>query len=277
MRLAVYRSLWGYPNPGPAAVREIARAGYDGIEAELETDLPRSEPERAALIEAAREEGLGFIPLLYVEGETPARQLAASRALLERALGMVPDRIVMHAGRDCWPMATATSFYEDLVAIEADLGVEVAHETHRSRSLATPWATAELLEAVPALRLCGDFSHWVVVCERLLEDQEEAVRAAATRTIHIHARVGSAQAPQVFDPADPALSVELAAFERWWDLVWAAQAEAGVEVSTLTPEYGPPPYQPLMASEEELPAKLAAACDWQAARARSRFRELYGG
>jgi hypothetical protein len=272
MRLAIYRSLWGYPGPVDVAARQIAEASYDGIEAVL----PAPGPERSALAEALRAEDLGYIPLLLVEGSTPAEQLGAARALIEEAMSLGPDRIVMHAGRDWWPMATSTGFYEDLVAMEAEIGIEIAHETHRSRPLATPWATAQLLEAVPPLRLCGDFSHWVVVCDRLLEDQEEALRAAARRTVHLHTRVGTAESPQVFDPSDPIVGEQLAAFERWWDLVWAAQVENGVAVSTMTPEYGPPPYQPLMADEAELPASLAAACDWQAERARSRFRERYG-
>ena len=30
---------------------------------------------------------------------------------------------------------------------------------------------------------------------------------------------------------------------RWWDVIWEAAAQAGVEEITMTPEHGPPNYQ----------------------------------
>lgn len=267
MKLAVYRSLWGHPAAPPEAARSIAARGYDGVE----VVWPEAPPEQAELAEAVRAAGLGMIALLPIDGETPGEQLEGLRRRLEQVDAYDPERIVVHSGRDSWSLAAAVEYYERFVAIEAELGVRCAHETHRGRSLATPWATAAILDAVPDLRLCCDFSHWVVVCERLLEDQTAAIEAAARHSLHLHARVGNAQAAQLIDPADPANEPELEAFERWWEIVWAAQEEAGLAVSTLTPEYGPPPYQPPTAPPAALAAKLAEICDWQAARARKRF------
>ncbi len=31
--------------------------------------------------------------------------------------------------------------------------------------------------------------------------------------------------------------------ERWWDKIWLALSEAGVQEVTMTPEHGPPNYQ----------------------------------
>lgn len=269
MKLKIYRSFWGTTDsPDQIAQGVLDSSAYDGIEAQLPTDGAA----RTELLGAARSRSLGFIPLVSIEGETPKEQLEEFRGRLIDAAETEPDCIVMQTGRDFWPLATAIEFYSSVVEIEQELDIRVAHETHRTRPLCTPWATEAILNGVPDLRLCCDFSHWVVVCERLLEDQEGAVGLAARHALHVHARVGSDQAPQVSDPAAPGAKPQLTAFERWWDQVWIAQARSGMEVTTLTPEYGPPPYQPVTASLPELSEQLSAICEWQANRARAHFQ-----
>ncbi|MDX6622116.1 MAG: hypothetical protein QOE75_48 [Solirubrobacterales bacterium] len=271
MKLDVYCSLWVYPGTPAHSARSIAAAGYDGLEA----IWPETASEQSVLVEATRAEGLKLAPLLLLDGETPAEEADRFRSRLEQALPYDPDRIVVHAGRDRWPLAEAIALFERIVATEAELGVRCAHETHRCRPLGFPWTTAAILDAVPDLWLCCDFSHWVLVCERLLEDETEAVAAAARRALHLHARVGTTQAPQVVDPADPRVAPQRAIFEGWWEAVWDSQAAAGFERSTLTPEYCPPPYQASTADAGALPALLAQACEWQAARARERFERRF--
>jgi hypothetical protein len=267
LELLLYRSLWGYHGSAIEAAEEIPDSVYDGLEAEF----PPGGAEQAALVDVVEAEELRFIPLIDVRGDTPAQQVDVFRACLEQVSVLAPDRIVAQTGIDAWPLSEAIHFYEVLVEVEQELDVRVAHETHRGRPLATPWATSDIISEVPDLGLCCDFSHWVLVCERLLEDQEPALEHAARRALHLHARVGTDQAPQVQDPADPVVAAELATFEKWWDLVWDEQQRAGFEFTTLTPEYGPPPYQPLTADSPTLAAKLSAICDWQATRARERF------
>lgn len=271
MELLLIKSLWGVPGPVEEAVGAIEGTMYGGVE----DDLPSDPKDIDVLASAARSAGLRLIPLISLSGESPDEQVESFRYLMDRALGTEPDRVVAHSGRDVWGLPEAIAFYEKIVAVEEELGVSAAHETHRSRPLATPWATAAVLGSVPELRLCCDFSHWTVVCERLLEDQQAAIELAARHAIHLHARVGSDQTSQVEDPADPLVEKELSTFESWWDLVWDAQERGGFEVSTLTPEYGPPPYQRQRSGEDPLALsrKLAAACDWQAALERSRFGE----
>jgi hypothetical protein len=43
-------------------------------------------------------------------------------------------------------------------------------------------------------------------------------------------------------PRAPEYRPHLEAHERWWGMIWDAQAARGMPVSTLTPEYGPPGY-----------------------------------
>ena len=93
----------------------------------------------------------------------------------------------------------------------------------------------------------------------------------AAQCMHIHARVGHAEGPQVNDWRAPEWSAELAAHERWWSWCWAAQERRGVSESTLTPEFGPPPYQPTAPYTRRPLADLPDVCDAMMRRQRERF------
>ena len=100
----------------------------------------------------------------------------------------------------------------------------------------------EVLRALPQLLITCDFSHWVVVCERLMDSEWEVVTEVAERAHHVHGRVGYAQGPQVPHPAAPEYAAELASHERCWEAIWNAQRRRGYGVSTMTPEFGPDGY-----------------------------------
>jgi hypothetical protein len=53
--------------------------------------------------------------------------------------------------RDLWDVEESIKFYKGTLVIDKELGVSgrVWHETHRNRSLFTPYATRLILEAVP--------------------------------------------------------------------------------------------------------------------------------
>lgn len=53
--------------------------------------------------------------------------------------------------RDDWNIEESIKFYEGTIKIDRELDVSgfVCHETHRSRSLFSPWVTRLILEAVP--------------------------------------------------------------------------------------------------------------------------------
>lgn len=272
MKLEAFGHLWGLDHvPREVAMLRIAEQGYRGVEVVLQR-----EPGLARLHAAAADAGLAIKPLLQLSGGTPGEQLAEYRHLLELAARFDPAGITVHGGRDRWPLDVAIDFYRDVVALEAELGVPVGHETHRGRPLHAPWSTAAILEAVPELRLTCDFSHWVVVGERLLEDQAEAIALAASRAVHVHARVGYAQGPQVPDPRAPEWADEVAAHERWWQLVWGAQARAGIVASTFTPEYGPPPYLHTLPYGDVPVADLQAIWAWQKQRVGDLFEQWAG-
>ena len=121
-----------------------------------------------------------------------------------------------------------------------EYGCEICWETHRSRPTFNPWATRDLLLEIPGLRLNCDFSHWCVVCERLVMDEEpEILGLCAERCRHLHARVGYPQGPQVPEPRDRLYRSDLEAHLRWWQvLVEAAEGRGAAEFS-VTAEFGP--------------------------------------
>jgi hypothetical protein len=96
-------------------------------------------------------------------------------------------------------------------AVNVDVPAAVAHETPRGRLPFHPVQTHRLLEEFPDLRLCCDFSHWVYVCERRLEDQRRTIALCTERAWHVHACVGYPQGPQVPDPGAPEYAAALSA------------------------------------------------------------------
>jgi len=64
--------------------------------------------------------------------------------------------------------------------------------------------------------------------------------------VHIHARVGHPEGPQVSDPRAPEWSDAVEAHLGWWQRVAVHQRSHGAPVLTITPEFGPPTYMPAL-------------------------------
>lgn len=270
MRLSIIRQLWGIDKPWDDVLGDIAASGYDGVEVALPFLRPRDK--YAALLE---QHGLQLIPMIFTTGSSVDDHIASFRSQLEEALRFGPIKVTCHDGRDAWTERESAYYYRQVLAIEAELGALVAHETHRGRILYNPWTTSRMLSEFDQLRLCCDFSHWVCVCERLIDDQEDIVRRCAERAIHVHGRVGYAQGPQVPDPRAPEYEQELLAHERWWDTVWEKQRSRSVDVSTFTPEFGPPPYMQTDPYTNKPVADLWTISNWMADRQSQRFEKSF--
>jgi hypothetical protein len=275
MKLRLARSFWGadLSRGLAAAASDWRKIGYDTMESCLAFSADRAEFRRVR-----REGAWGWIADVYsdafsVDGDVE-RHLRSLRTQVEEALAEEPILINAHSGLDRWSEAQMLDFFGGALALERELGVPIAHETHRRRCLATPWAAQQVLRHYPDLKLTADLSHWVCVTERLLEDYTELLAQVAKQTWHVHARVGFEHGPQVPDPRAPEWAGHLAAHEAWWSQIWAAQRARGMAVSTLTPEFGPPPYLWVWPHTLEPAADLGAICDWMAVRERGRFEEV---
>jgi sugar phosphate isomerase/epimerase len=272
LKLDVFRSLWGaIPDNADDDVmvdrlQWVTDCGYDGVETPmfLVADLPR-------FVESAAGHGLDYIAMAMTFGRTVDDHLSMWRDEMARAASVPHRFVVAHAGSDAWRDAEVDRFYTEALAVAADHGLTVAFETHRSRPTFSPWATARLLERFPEMQINCDFSHWVVVAERLLSEEGGVFALCADRARHIHARVGHEGGPQVNDPRAPEWADHLAVHEAWWDQIWDSQERQGFDVTTLTPEWGPPPYQPTLPYSGEPIGDLAEICDWMADRQRTRF------
>jgi sugar phosphate isomerase/epimerase len=229
--------------PWPAFAQQVKAAGYDGVE----TDVPANEQERNVMLEALAASGLLLIAQHW-ETVTPDfdAHLAAYTERLKRMAAVSPVCINAQTGRDFFTMKQNLQLIAAADAISAATGIPVYHETHRGKFSFAAHITAAYLQEVRGLHLTLDLSHWVAVAESLLEEQLSAVSLAVTRTRHIHARVGHTQGPQVSDPRAPEWQDALHLHLTCWDEVYRVNKRAGAQQLTVTPEFGPPPYMPLL-------------------------------
>lgn len=271
MELVTYRHLWGVDENWETVFPKIKEAGYDGIETHL---LP-GKADRTRFRSLLAEHDFRFITMIFTAGNSVEEHLASFESQIAEALEFKPVLINCHSGRDEWPEKHRIEFFEQALSIEKKYDAVVAHETHRGRILYNPWSTSDLLDRFNDLKLCCDFSHWVCVCERLF-DEPEIIEKCAARTMHLHARVGYEEGPQVPDPRAPEFEHHLHTHEGWWDKIWASQKARGMNETNLTPEFGPPPYLHALPHTEAPVASLWDICNWQAERQRRRFEIKYG-
>jgi sugar phosphate isomerase/epimerase len=269
------RGAVGPDDPWPdlsSLIRDAAAEGYEGVE--FPTFVLDGDPAgRDAVLATLKETGLELLPMVMTfpsSPHDPDAHLAALRPQLEDAATLGVPRVNAHAGSDAFDDATTADFLTRSLAAAAEVGVTLMHETHRSRPLYNLWRTAKMVEEVEGLRLTADYSHWVCVSERLPFDGAAAFATCAPAVSHIHARVGHAQGPQVADPSDPAWSMELGSHEAWWDQIVAA-ADARGDDMTITPEFGPPPYMPMLPHSDEPVADLRSVVAFMRDRLTDRY------
>ncbi|MCU0771702.1 MAG: TIM barrel protein [Verrucomicrobia bacterium] len=266
MKLLLIRHLWGVTGNLEELLPQFRELGFDGIEAALPALKERRQWRRLL-----RQHQFDFIPQIFTAGTSVAAHIESFRRQMGEAAGMSPVFINAHSGLDAWSESDSSRFFEAALAVEQTEGIRIAHETHRGRILFNPWITSRLLDRFERLKLCCDFSHWVCVGERLIDDQIDIIRQSAARCLHLHARVGYEQGPQVPDPRAPEYAAHLAAHERWWRLVWDAQKKRGDKTSTLTPEFGPPGYLHTLPFTNAPVSNLWDICHWQANRQKDNF------
>ncbi|MEM6820647.1 MAG: sugar phosphate isomerase/epimerase [Verrucomicrobiota bacterium] len=267
MDLQLVRHFWGVdPTPGYTSYLDSwQKVGYSAFETGA-GDL-------TFIKEFKKSSGWDWIAQVYSPGPVPSLEehVKGLREAIKLCLGAEPLFINAHSGADFWSISEKIEFYGKMLELEEELGVTICHETHRGRSLFTPWDTHDVLKAHPQLKLVVDFSHWVCVSERLLVGCEESIEAAARQAYYLHARVGYEQGPQVPDPRVEEYRIYLESHEKWWDKIWKFQSEAGRTSFPVAPEFGPPHYMHTDPQTGKPLADLAEICDWMALRLNKRF------
>lgn len=272
MKLVLVRHLWGIDltNGFGPHLAHWHNVGYQALECSQ-----RLVPDARKLRQVLKDESFLWVPQVFSNmgqgGGSVAVHIATLREQIEECIDAKPLFFNAHTGSDAWTLNEAEDFYAASREMEAQLGVIMSHETHRSRYFGNPWNTFRLLQRLPDVKLTCDFSHWVCVAERLLADAAPIFCRVARNCHHIHARVGYEQGPQVPDPRAPEWLTHLQTHERWWEEAWSTQRAQGAAAMTLTPEFGPPPYLHTSPFSQHPVADLEAICDWMAQRQANHF------
>jgi sugar phosphate isomerase/epimerase len=278
MKLKVFKTLWGHTGDLADAIAACGQKGFDGLEGP-----PPDEPsKRLKFRKKLKAAQLDYIAEICTAGSyvpdrlaSPAVHLKSLRNQARAAMECAPLFLTVIAGCDAWSVSQSVDFFGEAMLAARELGVLASFETHRSRSFFNPWTTRDILAQLPELQLTCDFSHWCVVCERLISTEPDVLSLCIQRAHHIHARVGYDQGPQVPNPAAPEYSAALAAHEQWWTQIWRSQLTQGNQVSTLTPEFGPDGYLQCQPFTGKPVADLVEVNAWMAARQRQRFNEIF--
>jgi sugar phosphate isomerase/epimerase len=278
MKLKLFKTLWGHQGTIDDAIGAGCANHLDGLEGQPPGDADKRGEFRKKLLAA----GLDYIAEICTAGSyvpnrhaTPAEHLKSLAERAEKAMECTPLFLTVVAGCDAWPVSQSVDFFGEAMAMVKKLGAVVSFETHRSRSFFNPWTTRDILLQLPALKLTCDFSHWCVVCERLVSTEPEVLALCAERAHHIHARVGYDQGPQVPNPAAPEYTAVLETHEDWWRRIWISQFTRGMSVSTMTPEFGPDGYLQCRPFTREPVADLAEINLWMANRQRKNFQASF--
>ncbi|KAJ5364254.1 uncharacterized protein N7496_009967 [Penicillium cataractarum] len=269
MKVDRLRSVWGIA-PGPnldnwaQLFPYLKKQGYVGVEVDIHGIVPERDFPR--LREICDETGLEIGAMVHSSwfmyaGPRPVGLKADDHLrnyseLLQLVKQLRPITINFQSGEDAWDVEESIKFYQGTLQVDKELGLtgRVTHETHRNRSLFTPYATRRILEAVPQLRITADFSHWMVGLERLLdigEGDRAMIDAVIPHVYHIHARIGTTQASQCPEPLNPVFEEERLCMERiWTKIIQSRFKQDGPDsVITFVPEYGPFPYHPIGSSK----------------------------
>lgn len=242
MNLQYFVSCWGNEVDQIGALSLAKQWNANGIEGPC--------PKDEANLEALRHRDVPWIAEVVTGGNyVPRPHLKVAQHLdelkrhIEQCLPFFPCLINALAGSDAWSFPDKIKFLTAALELENEFGCPVSFEIHRSRPMFHPWVTRDLLVAMPDLRVTVDFSHWCAVTERLVMDEEpELLDLMASRTRHVHARVGYDQGPQAPDPRAPEYGAALAAHSRWWQHIVTKQTLLGIPSFSFTPEFGPDGY-----------------------------------
>jgi len=276
MELKLFKTLWGFSGPIEAGCVTAVAQGFDGIEGPAPADEFLRTSMRAAIVSHR----LDYIAEITTVGSyvpelraTPDQHLQSLHEKLQYSLELHPRSITCLAGSDAWPEHEQLLFFERAQRLVENIGAPVSFETHRSRSLFNPWITLRIASEFPQLLFTCDFSHWCVVCERLLDAEFHGITRLAQQAHHIHARVGYDQGPQVPHPAAPEFRQALLAHRGWWELIWQNQRERGYTFTTMTPEFGPDGYLHTLPFTQQPVADLEVVNRWMAVEERLHFSE----
>jgi len=194
------------------AIREIKRAGYDGMQF--------IEPAVPSLIEQARSLGLG------VCGSGRVNEPADAFRLAEQANVLDLECLTLHVGWGIEDDDCANPLIGSVLEAGARFGIPLYPETHRATIFQDMWRTVNFLRTFPALEFNGDFSHWYTGSEMVyggFERKLEFIQPVIERVRFIHGRIGNPGCMQVdLEIESEAEPLYITHFRRLWTAVFSA-------------------------------------------------------
>lgn len=239
--LTILATNWGFKGDYDAFCAKAKESAYDGIE----VWLPRTQEQRAALMEAIQKYDLKYGFLAAGGRSDFEKHFSSFQQAVQDTVALKPLFVNCHSGKDFFTFEENKQFIEFTIELGKSSGVPIYHETHRGRILFNAPLAKKFMDILPELRLTLDISHWCNVHESFLQDQPDAVDLALSRTDHIHSRVGHPESPQVSDFRAPEWSTALKVHLDWWDRVVKQKIKEDKGL-TMTAEFGPPPYMPAL-------------------------------
>lgn len=277
MQLQIFKTLWGSNGPIQRSISQAIASGFQGIEG----PAPANSETQQQMLALLKQHNLGYIAEITTAGTyVPDRQATLQQHLnsLDEKLGhsaaLNPIFVSCLGGCDAWPEELSVEFFHRAIQLANSYKTKISFETHRSRSLFNPWVTQRIVKQLPEINLTVDFSHWCVVCERLMDTELDVINTIADNVQHIHARVGYEQGPQVPDPRAPEYKYALDAHQHWWEIIWQSQLKRDFTTTTLTPEFGPDGYLHELPFSKEPVADLWELNQWMGREEKIHFERV---
>lgn len=227
-------------------ISRVLESGFGGIEINLPYEAPFLESFPLEIEKAKQQNGFRFIAqqVLDLRKESSGEYLNRVLNRLDECASFQPDAINSHTGKDHYSFDDNCRIIESIENFSIKSGIPVYHEIHRGRFSFHSSTILFYLRKFPNLKLVGDFSHWCVVSESLLQDQVEILEQVYPHIHHIHARIGTEQASQITGPFAPEWKIHLETFFSFWNRMVEVAKIGGRDSITITPEFGPFPYMP---------------------------------
>ncbi len=250
-----FQTDWGRTSSWDTFCEKTKAAGYEGIE----IWFPRNKTDENQLKAALEKHDLNVGFLNGTDKSVPFEEsLKNYGEHLKKLTTWSPVYINCHTGSDFFTFEQNKAFIDLANNIAKESGIPIYHESHRGRFSFNLPNMKDYLDKIPELQLNLDVSHWMVVHESLLEDQEKELSQIIDRTQHLHARVGYAEGPQVNDPEAPEWKKAVDRHLDIWEKIIRKNWETK-DIFTLTTEFGPADYMPTLPY-----TRLPVADQWKA-------------
>ena len=237
-KLEFYNTDWGRQISWDAFCEKTKAAGYDG----LETWFPSDEKSQQELKAALEKYDLKVGFLNGTNKSLPFEEsLKSYTAHFKTLITWKPAYINCHTGNDFYSFEQNKAFIDAANKIAKENNIPIYHETHRGRFSYNLPDTKKYIQAIPELKMTLDISHWMVVHESLLENQDIELEEVLDRSYHIHARVGHPEGPQVNDPEAPEWKKAVDRHLDLWEKVIRQKWKTN-STYTITAEFGPADY-----------------------------------